>query len=140
MINSRLRSSGYQLLPVSRALVNVRRLQAQAAIVLAGENQVAAAQFQFGCAVKLQFGLRRVGAGGDAEVVFQTALVSIKNQIDSGIDTVVANSRKLRNAGMPMVRVVAEDVVALARQRIGPIGGCRGIGTHQLHTHELFAV
>jgi len=38
-------------------LVNLGGLQAQAAGVFFGENQVAAAQFQIARAVKLQFGL-----------------------------------------------------------------------------------
>ena len=74
------KASGDRLAAVSIALVNLRRLQAQAAIILcAGEDQIAIAQFQLGRAVKLQFGLRRIGAGSDPEVIFQMALVSIKN-------------------------------------------------------------
>ncbi len=133
------KASCYRLAAVTVALVNLGCLQAQAAGVFSGKNQVTAAQFEFVCAVELEFGLRWLGAGGHLEIVFQLALVSVENQIDSGIDTRVVNSGKLRNAAVPLARVITDDVVAFARQRIGSVSGCGRIGADQLHADKLFA-
>src|ERR1700728_98947 len=61
------KASGYRHMPVSVALVHVRRFQAQAAIVLAGEDQIAAVEFQlqFARTIKFQLRLGRVGAGSN---------------------------------------------------------------------------
>ena len=144
MISSRLRSyapiskptrlapaqheaSRYQLLTGLPRAGKCAAPAIEAAFVFTGENQVAAASAPICCAVKLQLGLRWVAARSNAEVIFQTALVSIKDQIDSGVNTLIANSGKLRNAGMPFPRVVAKDVVALAGQWIGPSLAAAGL-------------
>src|SRR5580704_1681651 len=126
------------LLASAVALVDVGCLQAQAAIVLASENQVTATQFQFGCAVKLQLGLRRVSAGSNTEVIFEMAAVPVEDEIDSRIDASVVDRGKLRNAAMPLLRVVADEVVGLPRQQIASGGDSGRVGADQIHAHDLF--
>ena len=58
----------------------------------------------------------RIGAGGDLEVVFQLSLVAVVDQIDARINALIAHSRKLRNVAMPFCRIVADEIVALARE------------------------
>jgi len=71
--------AGDWLTSVSVALVDLRRLQAQAAFFSAGEDQVSILQIEFSRAIKLQFGLRGIGARSDLEVVFQLALLAVEN-------------------------------------------------------------
>ena len=121
-----------------RALVDLRRLQPH---ISSGalENQVSTAQFQLGCRIKLQLGLRRVGARRNLEIVFQLALASVEHQIDARINAVVANSGKLRNPRMPLPWIVADEVVAPAGKRIISGDHRRRVGTGQRHPYRPHA-
>ena len=88
-------------------------------------------------AVELQFRLRWIGAGRYLKVIFQLALVAVKDQIDAGVDLLILDSRKLGNAGPPFRRIVAHEVVAVSRQRLG--AGKLGVTmrARQLHLQIL---
>src|ERR1700751_2270006 len=47
------------------------------------------------------------------------SLISVENEVDAGINTGVLNAGELRDSVAPLRRIVAEDVVALSRERIG---------------------
>src|SRR5208283_1379237 len=99
-------------------LIEARSLESGVA-VLALDQESAVLQLKELGAVEFEFGLRGVGARRDLEVIFEASLVAVEDQVDSGIDVVVADAGKLRNAAAPLCRVVAEKIIALGGQEIG---------------------
>ena len=75
----------------------------------------------------------RVGAGLDYEVVFQLALVAVIDEVHARIDVDISHPGVVRHVGAPFLRIIADEVVALARQ---PLQSCHlrfGVGAHQPH-------
>src|SRR5262245_61308981 len=79
-----------------------------------------------------------IGAGRDDEIVFERLLRAVKGQIDAGIDFAVFDTGVVRNARMPLVRVIADQVVALGRQQIIP-GNPTGAFRSRLRADRLDA-
>ena len=80
------------------------------------------------CAVERKPDLRRVGTGFDDEVVFEqstemrTPLAGgvVVDDVDSRVDILEADSCEVGNIGPPSGGVIAEVVVAFARQAVQP--------------------
>ena len=62
----------------------------------------------------------RVCSWGDNEVVFQVLLVAVEKQVHAGIDALVFHLRVGRDVGVPLFRVVADEVVHFCGQRSTP--------------------
>src|SRR5439155_24195106 len=60
----------------------------------------------------------RVGARCDNQVVFELVLVAVINQIHTGVNAGVLNARIGGNIHAPLGRIIPDQVVALARQRV----------------------
>ena len=98
----------------SIALINARGFQTNFAAVRG--------QYQIAVIIKPR-SLRRVKLKGDRiricprcylEVIFKLTLVAVVHQINSRIDGLIANPGKLRDVAMPLVWIVADEIVALA--------------------------
>src|SRR5579864_9418731 len=85
------------------------------------------------CSLELQLRLCGIGAGSDLEVVFELALVSVEDEVDAGVDIVVAHMRKLGHIIAPARRIVSQYVVALAREGTGRNRGHRGASPNEVH-------
>src|SRR5580704_12529284 len=73
----------------------------------------------------------RVGTGRDDKVVLKLALIAVVNQVDAGVNAFVLHLRVVRDIGAPLLWIVADEVVALAKQFIRASHlGC-GVGFHQ---------
>ena len=55
--------------------------------------------------------LLRIRSGRDDPVVFQIAVLSVVDEIDSGVDAGVADSGKVGNGSAPLSRIVADEIV-----------------------------
>src|SRR5277367_572303 len=121
---------------ISCRLVDARSFQAYFAAV-AAENQVAVVKLKLGCAIELQLRLSRICAGSKFEVILQMALVAVENQVDSGVDIRVVDGCELRNVRVPLLSIVADEVVAFARKRLGSSGSCRPVSACEVHAQEL---
>ncbi len=64
-----------------------------------------------------------VGAGGEAEVVLEPALVSVVVEVDSGPDARVADALEGRDVGSPLRGVIAAQVVDDAGEAVRCAGG-----------------
>ena len=73
---------------------------------------------QFLCAFETQRDETRISAGSNDEVMFQLALVAVVHQIHTGIDGVIFHLGVRRHIRAPLLRVVADEVVGLARQLV----------------------
>ena len=67
------------------------------------------------------------------EIVFQLALIAVVQQIHTRIDSVVLHLRIRRNIRPPLLRIVAEEVVAPARQRLVTCDLGSRVGANELH-------
>src|SRR5262249_28858029 len=64
--------------------------------------------------------LVRIGARRDDPVVFEPALGAVVHQVDAGIHVDVTDLAVVRNVREPLAGIFADQVVALARQRVFP--------------------
>ena len=71
---------------------------------------------------------RRVGTGLDDEVVLQLPLVAVVDDIDAGVDIQILNPTVVGDVGVPLRRVVAEEVVARAGLFVPPGNLGRRVG------------
>src|SRR5579864_2357458 len=107
--------AAFDRLPLaSDLLIDPRSLEPHAA-ALALNNQGTILHPQVFCALELEFGLLRVGAGCDLEVIFQLSLISVEQETDSRVNIFVFDARELRHADPPLRGVVAHEIVALSR-------------------------
>ena len=68
----------------------------------------------------------RVGVGSEVEVEFEAVVVAVEDRVDAGIDAAVLHRGVVGHIGVPLLRVVAEEVVGLAGELIA--AGERGLG------------
>ena len=54
------------------------------------------------------------------EVIFQLSLMAVVNQVHTLIDILVTHFGKPPNIRMPLLRIISDEVVALARQLVLP--------------------
>ncbi len=110
------------------------------------ESQFAAVECQdevaIGCdlqifrTLEIEGNLVGIGAGGDLEVILQAALPAVKIQINPRIKIAILHSGKLRDIAPPAGRIVSDNVVTVARQRViaGKLGGL--ICAAELHLYH----
>ena len=70
------------------------------------------------CALEGELDLIRIGARGDDQVVFELALVAVIGEVNAGIDVLVPDLGVGRDIRPPLLRVVAEEVIDDAGQRL----------------------
>ena len=89
------------------------------------------------CAVHAQANPPRIGARSYHKVVLQLLLAAVIDQVDAGIDALVANPCVVRDISAPFRRGVAYEVVALSRQFLdaGHLGIARC--THESHAQRF---
>jgi len=77
-----------------------------------------------------------ISAGSDHEIVFELLLISVVNEIDTGIGVLVAHFRIVRDVGAPLTGIVAQEIVALAFLfvRAGDRGG--RVSADEFHTQD----
>ena len=79
----------------------------------------------------------RIGAGADDEVVLQAAfLVAVEDEVDAGIGLLVSDLGVLGDVGSPLLRIVADEVVAPSRQWIRSDDPRRGARADELHSQR----
>src|SRR5205807_4059046 len=69
-------------------------------------------------AFEIQRDLIRAASRRNFEVIFELILISIKGEIDTGINFTVLNPSKLRNIAQPPRRITSDEVVAVPRESI----------------------
>ena len=72
----------------------------------------------------------------EAEVKFQTPAVAVKDQVDPRIDLLVAHSGKSRNVHLPMARVRAAQVVAIASKPVFTADPGPGLAIDEPHSQS----
>ena len=77
-----------------------------------------------------------IGARRDDEIIFQLALVAVIDDIDSGVGLGEADTRIRRNLGVPLLRIVAEEIIDDPRQHLYPLDRGCGVGPFKLHAHD----
>ena len=77
-----------------------------------------------------------IGAGGDHEVVFELPLVAVIDQVHPGVDVPVLDLHVCGNVGAPLLGIIADEVVAFARQLTDPGHRWRGVGAEELHAQH----
>src|ERR1019366_5724696 len=78
-----------------------------------------------------EFNLPGIGFRREHEVVLQLALVAVVNQVHPGIDLPILHSAKCRNIALPLGRIFADEVVALACEFIDSANLCIAVGVLQ---------
>ena len=74
-----------------------------------------------------------IGARGHHKIVLELSLRAVVDEIHARIDALVLHASVGRNVGAPLLRVVANEVIALARQLPRTNHGRPRVGPHQLH-------
>src|SRR6266446_1503901 len=70
--------------------------------------------------LEVEFNLARVASGLYVKVVLQPALVSVKSQIYSRIYVAILHAGELRDVAPPPVWIIANKIVAVAGESVGP--------------------
>src|ERR1035438_836154 len=78
-----------------------------------------------------------VGAGGDYKVVLQLALIAVEDEIDAGVDLGILDLAIGRDAGLPVLGVVADEVAHHAGLRSESYGVRLGICADQGHAQGV---
>ena len=63
------------------------------------------------------------------EVVLQMTFIPVENQVNAGINVLVADAGKLGNMAVPLARVVADEIVAVTGQGAGSTTAACGLGS-----------
>ena len=79
---------------------------------------------------------RGVRLRSDDEIVFESLLIAVIDQIHARIDFLDAHAVEGGNARVPPRRIVADEVIDLARQRFHSRDGRGHIGAHQTHADD----
>src|SRR4029077_10095779 len=99
------------------------------------KHQIARGQLHV-AAFEVQLDPIRVGTRGNFEVVLQLTLFAVVDEVDARINIGVANARVLRNVAVPLGRVTAHQVVAVAGKRIGSAQLGFRLRADQLHVNH----
>src|SRR5215470_12173798 len=91
-------------------LINARSLKAQLATVQLDDQISIGGDLNLLRAVKVEFDAPEISPWVNPEVVFQASLVSVKIEIDSRINSAVADSRKLGNVALPSRWDIPDEV------------------------------
>ena len=75
----------------------------------------------------------RIGPRRHHEIVFQQLLIAVVHQVDAGINSRILHRAIGRDVGAPLAGIVADEIVALAGQRVGPGHTGMRIGASQFH-------
>ena len=91
-------------------------------------------------AIEIEVYLVRVAAGTDNKVVFELTLVAVVTQVDAVVNILVVNASIIVDIGLPVRFVIAEQVVAAARQRVLPNNIEILVGTKQIESDRLLGI
>src|SRR5260370_20082449 len=79
-----------------------------------------------------------IGSRCDHEIVFEPAFsVSIVDQVDTWIDALVSNLRKMRDARAPLLRIIPDEVARNSGQRLQALRDDVGSRSDQAHDQRL---
>ncbi len=79
-------------------------------------------------------------AGLDHEVVLELLLVAVVDQVDAAVDTLVGHLGVVGDVGVPLRRVVADEVVTHAGLLVETDGVGAGVRPDELHGHDVAAI
>src|SRR5687767_9188009 len=91
------------------------------------------------CSLEGKPDLRRTRSRRYDEVVLKLPLTSVIEQIYARIDSRVLDLRILPNVCPPLLRIIADEVVALERKLFGPFDPRCRARTHQPHPEDVRA-
>jgi len=83
-----------------------------------------------------EFDRARVGAGLDYEIVFQLPLVAVIHQVHARIDVRIFHLGVVRHVGAPLLGIIADEVVRLARQFVETDHFGVRVGAYQFHAQH----
>ena len=63
-------------------------------------------------------------------------VVAVVNEVDSRVDALVFDAAKLRNIAMPLGGIVADEIAALARERLRGLDAGGGTGSFEMHADQ----
>src|SRR5690242_697477 len=102
------------------------------------DNQVAVSiELQPLGAVEAELNLPWVGAWRQHEVILQLPLVTVIDQVHTGIDVGILNPGIVGHVGAPLRGIVADEVVAPARQLLQPAYLRSHVGANKPHAQHL---
>src|SRR5579864_205006 len=118
-------SRGFDHVPASnvcqasaRPLIDVELVQKQGAISRLNSQVSSRVDPEPVCAAEIERDATRVAVRLDLKVVLEFTLLTVKNHVDAGVDIHVSHLGIGGYAGPPALRIVAEQVIDLARKRI----------------------
>ena len=80
-----------------------------------GKNKIALrADCDFMRAPELQPDSMGIGSGSNFKIVFQLSLIAVVNQINPGVNLLVAHARVLRHIAVPACRIASDEIIAFA--------------------------
>jgi len=79
--------------------------------------------------IEAQTNLRRIRAGRNDEVVFETAVARVVDEVDAGIDVAAAHLAVKRDVSAPLLRIATLEVVDTARLGVDALDRRRFVRT-----------
>ena len=79
---------------------------------------------------------RGVGVRDEHEVIFESASRFMIDEVNPGIDFPVGDAGIMRDIGAPTAGIVADEVMALARQLLQALYDRAGFGVHKPHAKD----
>src|SRR6266542_4095404 len=80
--------------------------------------------------------LSRISAGSQTKVIFKLTLLAVINQINPRINSGVSHLSKSRNVGVPSALIIADQVIALALQRLKTFNLWSRVRALEFHPHN----
>src|SRR4029077_18539219 len=123
-------------LPSVDLLIHPWRIKPDAS-VFSSNHQGTVFQFELLPPAELEFRLCWIRSRSHLEVILQMSLVSVKDQIDAGINVLVTHPSKLGHSHPPTRRIVTDEIVTFPRKRISGTQARIGTAPRQLHPQNL---
>ena len=83
--------------------------------------------------IHLQRDAARIGSRRDVEIEFKPPVVAVEDGVDAGIDAAVFDRGKIGQVGVPLLRIVANEIVGLRRQFIAPSNDDSRVAAQELY-------
>src|SRR2546423_10998900 len=80
--------------------------------------------------------LSRISAGCQTKVVFKLTLLAVIDHINPRINSCVLHLSKRRDVGVPSASIIADQVIALALQRLKTFDLWSRVRTFEFHPHN----
>src|SRR5438094_8093512 len=98
------------------------------------QNEIAfTVEFQAVSSVKRNPDLSRISAGSQTKVIFKLSLLPVIDHVNARIDASVSHLSKRRNVGVLSASIIADQIIALALQRLKTYNLWPGLRALEVH-------